>query len=355
MAGDFTSYSLLDKCGSRKDQLLAAKAIADGNLLELLTPSGNFQMAERIIKSLLSEDLPHDIQIKLTCDYAISLWRQSRLDEAKLYLLRAMKVSQQEGLIQMEAFAQLNLGMVEVFSCNLKKALGYLKFAEEHGNPLHSIQASLYIPNAYFYYGNVSSCLKTLHHGLARLEQTDDYPEKARVLATKYGFLCDVLLEMDQLEDALSALDKSNAYLELCDFRLIRHNNKIRLADLWARTGRQQAALDLYRATIALAEEHYVPGLFYLSGARILRANGEFKQALELVEQTLKQTKDPPAKADLYLEKGTILALMGSQVFSQKAFRSARDIYRKHGMLQRWRSLIAASRDQTDSEFCFPV
>jgi hypothetical protein len=46
---------------------------------------------------------------------------------------------------------------------------------------------------------------------------------------------------------------------------------------------------------------------------------------------------------------------MGSQVFSQKAFRSARDIYRKHGMLQRWRSLIAASRDQTDSEFCFPV
>jgi tetratricopeptide (TPR) repeat protein len=199
------------------------------------------------------------------------------------------------------------------------------------------------IPNAYFYYGNVSSCLKTLHHGLARLEQTDDYPEKARVLATKYGFLCDVLLEMDQLEDALSALDKSNAYLELCDFRLIRHNNKIRLADLWARTGRQQAALDLYRATIALAEEHYVPGLFYLSGARILRANGEFKQALELVEQTLKQTKDPPAKADLYLEKGTILALMGSQVFSQKAFRSARDIYRKHGMLQRWRSLTRNS------------
>lgn len=106
----------LQPLATAADQARAARIVNERELVELLSPTGDWELAERILRATLHPDLPDAETGRLTNLLSLVLWRQDRLGEAEALALRAGRIGERTGDRAVQAKALAHLGVIRWFS-----------------------------------------------------------------------------------------------------------------------------------------------------------------------------------------------------------------------------------------------
>ena len=99
----------IPKVASTQDQLMAVKALISPDLLQSMIPAHQFSIFEQLAKGLIVPGLaPLDLG-NLYMNISLSLFRQSKLDEAATYAQLAKQIALQTGASELELRANMQL------------------------------------------------------------------------------------------------------------------------------------------------------------------------------------------------------------------------------------------------------
>jgi tetratricopeptide (TPR) repeat protein len=112
---DLTVSDEADVLATREEQRRAATLLQERDLLQLLSPSDDFALAERLIKAVLQPDLPLPDLGRLYNLLSVAAWRQGHYDEGRAHAERAREIARRAGDRTIEWRARLSLATVASF------------------------------------------------------------------------------------------------------------------------------------------------------------------------------------------------------------------------------------------------
>jgi tetratricopeptide (TPR) repeat protein len=126
---DVLSCALADLLASdpvlatKEEQKVAAKLIQEHDLLELLSPTDNWQLAESLIKASMQPDLPLADVGRLHNLLSIACWRQGKYESGKEHAQRAFEIGDRSGEPSVVLGALYNTAVVDSLCGDLGSAL----------------------------------------------------------------------------------------------------------------------------------------------------------------------------------------------------------------------------------------
>ena len=115
-----------DVLATKEEQRVAAKLIQDNDLLQLLSPSDNWKLAEGVIRATLQPDLPRAQLGQLYNLLSIAAWRQGNYDEGRQRAERALELGEALGDQAIAHKARANLATIASLKGSQAEALeGY--------------------------------------------------------------------------------------------------------------------------------------------------------------------------------------------------------------------------------------
>lgn len=209
------------------EQKEAAKLIEKENLLELITPSGKWDLFEGIIKASMEPNLPLPLLGQLYNFLCISAWRKSDLEKANKYLDKAKEISIKCNHQNLIARTKLNEATLASFSGDIDAAIaGYL----------YCIKNKKYLDDQGVYASALSN-IACVFHEKGELEKSAEYQmmaiaefkklEKVLNLSIAYVGLCDVQIEMGEFIEAQKSIELSSKYVEKSNMERGRGDAKL--------------------------------------------------------------------------------------------------------------------------------
>ena len=122
----------VDVLATKAEQRAAARLIQDNDLLQLLSPSDNWALAESLIKATLQPDLPLRELGRLYNLLSIAAWRQGHYDEAVRRLERAEEIGVQLDDGGLRQGATYNRAVVDSLVGDMGAALAGYERCLEH-------------------------------------------------------------------------------------------------------------------------------------------------------------------------------------------------------------------------------
>jgi tetratricopeptide (TPR) repeat protein len=280
---------------SVNEQKAAAKLIEQENLMEILTPSGKWPLLEGLIKASLEPNLPLSLLGQLYNFLCVAAWRQSDLDRADSYLKKAQEILAKTNHKSVLARTRLNEATLASFRGKFKKSLeGYLycienqKYLDEQGVYASALSN---IGCVYQEYGDLE---KSIHYQELAIKEFEDM-EKPINLSIAYIGLCDTLIEMDELDKAWSACEKSMKYATESHMKRGLGDCDVFFSFIHSKRGNYDKAMDSFED----AEDKFkvlgiTEGRTCRAGAMALAGLGKKEEALELLELGFGYSADFP-------------------------------------------------------------
>ncbi len=316
------------------EQRAAADLLEEHDLVALLSPSGNWELAEGLIRATLHPDLPPAHQGRLLNLLSITAWRRGRFVEGRERAVQARRAGEEarDGGVQVKAAA--NLATIDSLTGRHAEALAGYQFCLEHAD-----QFALPRDHA-----GVLTNISMVYRDFARFEESLHYQEEAiRVftaldlpfnLAIAYLCLGVIATECGQWDRAAQALRSSRTHAE--DARYALHLTVLPFyeADVAALQGDlETAAGHLATGLMGIADEvHYDPACHEIA-ARIARLRRDLEEAEAQLEAGMARARDLlPARALLLQERARLADAREDRAGARRACEEANRIFRETGL-----------------------
>jgi len=276
------------------DQSLAARLIAQENLLEILTPTGKWPLLEGLIKAAMKPDLPLALLGQLYNCLAIAAWRQSKLDPAEEYTRRALSLGQQSGHKATIARAKLNEATVLSFRGRVKEAITAYRYCVDSRQYLDETVSASALSNlgsVYWEYGDFNASLHYQDEAIACFSRL----KMALNLAIAWIGRAATLVDMNRFAEAWSSIQTALLHTERGSWQRGFGDAYLVAAKINARQGDPAEARRFFDmaaerfATLGIVEARTVA----IEGL-VLRVEGKWSQARSRLELAEKLNPDFP-------------------------------------------------------------
>ena len=280
---------------SINEQKAAAKLIEQENLLEILTPTGKWPLLEGLIKASMEPHLPLSLLGQLYNFLCIAAWRQSDLEKAEAYLVKAKEMASKTSHQSVIARTKLNEATLASFRGNIKESIDGYQYCIDHQKYLDEpgvlASALSNIACVYHEYGDFD---KALAYQLQAIEEFTKQ-EKPLNLSIAYIGLCDVHLELGQLDEAWAACEKSLEMAKSSQMQRGLGDCDLFFSLILSKKGKFEEALNYWKKCHAKFLSLGIDeGRTYRAGAVCFYGLENENEAIELVDKGLEKSKDFP-------------------------------------------------------------
>lgn len=326
---------------SQQEQAVAAQLIVQENLLETLTPSGQWPLLESIVKATMQPNLPSPIMGKLYNLLSVCSWRQSEIDKAKRFADKALEIGIKNNHIGVIAQAKNNLAIIYSYKGQLKDSISLY---EEVINLKNYIDEDRVVASAisnlaqdYQSYGDFNKSRDT------QMEAIKMYKELNLPLNLSIAYCALGLLETEEknFDLAKSNLERSLELAKSSNYLRGQYAAKIYLADCAANQKDFVSAQKLLEEGFAGFKELKLnEALNFEIAARLNRfQNNLDKSELLLIEGLRYAIAFRFETASLYIEYSKLWSARNNTDKSKEYKQQALDIYQASGAEMRLQNL----------------
>jgi tetratricopeptide (TPR) repeat protein len=325
---------------TREERRAAAELLRERDLLQILSPSDNWELAEKLIKAAMYPDLPLRELGRLYNLLSIAAWRQGNYGEATVHAERAVEIGER----------LRDRGILNNATCNIATVDSFLG---RHTRSLKGYEKCLAHPE-YFDttrdHAKVLSNVSMVYRDFAMFERSfGSQVEAIRMfealdlaynLAIAWTGMAVILTELGFFEEARASAGEALRYAEKTGFEKGTVTATFYVADAVCLEG----ALDEARPLV----ENGLEGLGVYDvydvacheiAARSFRRAGEYAEAARQLETGLSLAGDFPMLYAMMLQEGARLAnAKGVGAEEERLRRDANDMFREMGLEARVRN-----------------
>ncbi|MDF1664546.1 MAG: tetratricopeptide repeat protein [Planctomycetota bacterium] len=328
---DITVSDECDVLATQEEQRIAAELIEKEDLLQILSATDHWPLAESLIKASMLAHLPKRQMGQLYNLLSIAAWRQGHYDEGRQRAERALDLSQQIGDPFIAHKAQVNIATIESLTGRVDKALEVYESCIKDPQSFAK-QRDL---------GSAYSNLGCLYRSFKRFDESVVAQETALELFNQQGIdlnaaiscfsLGVVFTEMNRYDAALSAF--KNGEIASLKARYERGKDCAALysCDPLSMKGETDAARDILIDALPKLDNYpvYDLGLREIA-ARVFRRAGDMAKAREQLNIGLERSKDfPEIEAFMRFEEARYLLTMGKNKLARAAQESGTGAFLK--------------------------
>ncbi len=323
-----------DVFATRAQQRRAADLIRERDLLGLLSPSDNWQLAEGVIKATMQPNLPLRDLGTLYNLLSVTSWRQGSYAEARQHAEQARRIGGRCGDQGIVHRAVLNLATIESIAGSPAAALaGYeatLAEPELFQTPRDHAAALSNISAVYFDFGRVQESLAAQRASIAMFGELG-LPYN---LAISWMSMAQILTAIGELDEAEPACDEAMRWCAESGFDRGEYSTMLYRADVRTLAGDHGAALELAASGLAGLARFAVYDLMCNQiGVRVARRAGLLALAGQRLAEALRAARPFPLIHARLLREGARLAYArGDGAECERAWRQAEEILTEIGL-----------------------
>lgn len=327
---DLNLSSEMNLTATSEDQKKAATLLASSSLIEKLGPIGEWNVIESLLKATVVPDLPLNILGEIYDKLTIASWRQSKIDQAASYNLKAEQIA-------LKTDDKVLLGSVLISKANIFSWRGQIAQSIQTYKDVLKLEKYLSSKARGSTHSNLGGVLYEggdLTAGELEIKKSIsifNVDGKAINLSIAHTHLALIYLQQNKIEQAAEEIKILNHYATLDDYRRGLHFGKLLLAEVEAIRGNKVEALLLVQLGLEeFAKMNIIEGLNFEIAGRVFRILEDFNQAQNLVQKGISISAEFPIyQAALYVELAEIFkAKKASQV--TQAANQAIALYEKH-------------------------
>jgi tetratricopeptide (TPR) repeat protein/DNA-binding Xre family transcriptional regulator len=330
---DFCHQSEAERLATPEDQRTAAELLASSSVMEKLGPMGEWNVIESLLKATILQDLPLSVLGDLYNQLTVANWRQNKIDQAALYNEKAMEIAGQSRDQKIRAGALLSRanilwwrGQVSTAVNTFQECLSLKSFISE--KTIGAIYSNL---------GAVLFEAGDLENGLAYQERAiENFLIHGQPMNLSIAFCNEamIFLQMERWAAAKGVCEKSAAFAKQDDYRRGTFMCGLIRAELFAREGQTEDALEVLTTALAGFEKMGIKeGLNFEFAARAQRLLGNYTDAESYALLGIETAGSfPLEQAALFVELAQILRVSGRQAEDvENEARKAAQIYYTSG------------------------
>lgn len=325
---------------TREEQRAAAELIRERDLLQILSPSDNWELAERLIKATMYPDLPLRELGRLYNLLSIAAWRQGNYDGGRAHAERAMEIGERLG----------DRGIINNATCNIATVDSFLG---RHARSLEGYEKCLAHPEYFdtkLDHAKVLSNVSMVYRDFAMFEKSFGSQVKAIHmfeglnltfnLAIAWTGTAVILTELGFFDEARTSAGEALRYADEAGFEKGTVMTPFYVADAVCLQGDTKEALPLVERGLEGLREYDVYDLAcHEIAARFFRRAGEHTEAARQLETGLSLAEDFPMLCAMMLQESARLAnAKGDNADGELLRRDANDMFREMDLPARVRS-----------------
>lgn len=332
--GELTVSDEADVLATKAEQRVAAQLIQQRDLLQLLSPSDDWQLAESLIRATLQPDLPKAQLGQLYNLLSIAAWRQGHYAEGRQRAERALELAGELGDKAIAHKARANLATIASLTGSQVDALAayerclrepeYFATKRDHGAALSNVA------DVYRCLGRFADSVAAQEHSIRLFgEQGLDFN-----LAISFVSLGYVHTEQGNYEQALEAYTQGGEHARRANYARGVDCDPLYRADARSLLGETAAAADAVAAALPALAKHDVYDLgCHECAARVLRRAGRLDAATAtLAEGLARSTPFPVIHAFMRCEEVRLRRAEGDAAGEQAALEAAHAAFRATGL-----------------------
>lgn len=324
----------------------AARAVGESDLLALLSPSGDWALAEKLALALLEPGLSSAQRGRLLNILSIACWRQGRFGVSRRYAEDALVAGQAGRARGVIAKARFNLATLDSFQGRFAAAV-------------EQFELCVRLPRAFEKERDLGSALANLsmaYRDVARLDDALAAQDRAeaifRSLRAQFNQAIScaqyfvILSEMGRFKEALRQAQRGQAIGLRIGDSFKPNQMAICQADCLALLGEPASALEMLRPALPwLPTGGRADPELHIAASRVLRLASRPAEAQGLLEAGWADARKLPLARGLWLMERARLALAITEVEAETHWRrKANRVFRNHGLLRRIRRTRVAEQ-----------
>lgn len=323
-----------DVLATKEEQRRAATLIQQRNLLELLSPSDDWALAESCIKASLQPDLPLRQLGRLYNLLSTAAWRQGNYDEGARHAARAGEIGEQTGDRRVSVGAIYNQAVIDSIRGDLRGVLA-------------AYEACLAEPEAFETrrdHAKVLSNVGDAYRSFLRFEESIAAQRQSIDLFAELGLDLNLAIahvslgvacaEAGRLEEAAQAYEQAAEHAQRAGYRRGVDCAPIYRADPLSLAGEREAArAQVVEALPALAQHTVYDLGCHQIAARVLRRAGDRAGARTQLDEGLRRAADfPPLLGELHQEEARWARASEDAAVEQRAREAASAAFAAAGL-----------------------
>jgi tetratricopeptide (TPR) repeat protein len=294
---------------TREEQRGAAELLRERDLLQILSPSDNWELAERLIKATMYPDLPLRELGRLYNLLSIAAWRQGNYAEATAHAERAMEIGERLGDRGIMHNAIYNVATVDSLLGRHSRSMDgyeeclvhpeYFDTKREHAKVLSNIS---------MVYRDFVMFDKSFHSQVEAIRMFEGLGLPFN-LAIAWAGMAVILTELGFFEEARASAGEALRYADETGFEKGTVTTPFCIADAVCLQGYLDEARPLVEGGLEGLKEYDVYDLAcHEIAARFFRRAGEYEEAAYQLETGLGLAEDFPTLYAMMLQESARLA-----------------------------------------------
>ena len=332
--GDLTVADEADVLATKAEQAAAARLIQQQDLLQKLSPSDDWALAESLIKATLQPDLPARDLGRLYNLLAIAAWRQGKYDQGAQHAARARELGQRCGDPTVVHGAVYNQAVIDSLTGDHTAALAAYERLLKRPEHFESARE----------HAKVLSNVGDAYQSVRRFADSERAQRQAIALFTPLGLdlnlaiawvsLGYVLTEAGRFDDALAAFTTAAEHAQAARYARGVDCAPIYAADPRSLRGETEPAAQAVRAALPGLARHAVYDLgCHAIAARVLRRAGDHAGAQAQLDEGLRRSEPfPESHATLWVEQARLAQACGDAAAEAAACAAANAAYVRAGL-----------------------
>jgi tetratricopeptide (TPR) repeat protein len=329
-----------DVFATRQEQRAAAALLREKDLLQILSPSDNWDLAERLIKATMHPDLPLRELGQLYNLLSIAAWRQGNYEDGAAHAAKARALGEQIGDAGIVHNARQNLATIDsLLGRNVEALAGYeeclarpeyFHTKRDHAKALSNV-AMVY-----------ADCARFEESVTAQARATHLFDESGLPfnLAIAWTGMASVLIEAGFFAEARAATQRARKYAAAAAYEKGEYTALCYLGDVACLLGEYDEARRLIEAGTEALNRYEVYDLGCREiAARLYRRAGELERAGEIGARALAAAEAfPTVYARMLQERGRLATAEGDVDGEVRCRGEANAIFERTGLTARIRA-----------------
>jgi tetratricopeptide (TPR) repeat protein len=325
---------------TREERRAAAEMLRERDLLQILSPSDNWELAERLIKATMYPDLPLRELGRLYNLLSTAAWRQGNYGEATAHAERAMEIGERLGDRGIMHNAIYNVATVDSLLGRHARSLeGYEKCLEHPEYFDTKREHAKVLSNISMVYRDFAVFEKSFRSQVEAI-RTFEGLDLVYNLAIAWTGLAVILTELGFFDEARASAGEAFRYADEAGFEKGAVTTAFYIADAVCLQGYPDEARPLVEGGLEGLKRYDVYDLAcHEIAARVFRRAGEYKEAERQLEIGLRTAEDFPMLYAMMLQEGSRLAnAKGIGAEEERLCRNADYMFEEMGLPARVRN-----------------
>gem|GEM_PF-1023491 len=337
---DVTVPDGVDVYATREEQRVAAALLREKDLLQILSPSDNWGLAERLIRATMHPDLPLRELGQLYNLLSIAAWRQGNYDGGAAHAERAREMGEKLGDAAIVLNATQNLATIDsLLGRNARALEGYEKCLArpEYFDTRRDHAKAL--SNVAMVYGDFARFGESVAAQAKAIKMFEELALPFNLAIAWIG-MGDVLTETGYFSEARAAVEVARRCAAEAGFGKALVTALFYLGDVACLQGDMGEARELVEAGVAGLQEYEVYDLAcHEIAARFYRRAGELDEAARRVACGLTAAEGfPNVYARMLQERARLAIAEGEPAAEVRCRREANAIFERTGLGARVRA-----------------